>query len=145
MAFRWANIIGWKLIRHLSDMISVGSPSNWCSSKCHFYLDGSWHEDFIKWKHFPRYWPFVRGIHRSPVNSPHKSQWQGALMFFFISVWINGWVNNREVSDLRRHHAHYNVNVMECWHQCCSGAHFTNNFPSQFKCDGNFILLSSKY
>ena len=32
---------------------------------------------------FPRYWPFVRGIHRSPVNSPHKGQWRGALMFFF--------------------------------------------------------------
>ena len=28
----------------------------------------------IKWKHFPRYWPFVRGIHRTPVNSPHKGQ-----------------------------------------------------------------------
>ena len=25
----------------------------------------SWHDDVIKWKHFPRYWPFVRGIHRS--------------------------------------------------------------------------------
>ena len=23
------------------------------------------HDDVIKWKHFPRYWPFVRGIHRS--------------------------------------------------------------------------------
>ena len=32
------------------------------------------HEDVIKWKHFPRYWPFVRGIHRSPVNSTHKDQ-----------------------------------------------------------------------
>ena len=39
------------------------------------------HDDVIKWKHFPRYWPFVRGIHRSPVNSPHKGQWRGALMF----------------------------------------------------------------
>ena len=39
------------------------------------------HEDVIKWKHFPRYWPFVRGIHRSPANSPHKGQWRGALMF----------------------------------------------------------------
>ena len=29
------------------------------------------HDDGIKWKHFPRYWPFIRGIHRSPVNSPH--------------------------------------------------------------------------
>ena len=32
----------------------------------------AWHDDVIKWKHFPRYWPFVRGIHRSPVNSLHK-------------------------------------------------------------------------
>ena len=52
------------------------------------------HDDVIKRKHFPRNWPFVRGIHRSPVNSPHKSQWRGALMFSLICVWINGWVNN---------------------------------------------------
>ena len=44
------------------------------------------HDDVIKWKHFPRYWPFVRGIHRPPVNSPHKGQWRGALLFFFICV-----------------------------------------------------------
>ena len=37
-------------------------------------------DDDIKWKHFPHYWPFVRGIHRWPVNSPHKGQWRGALM-----------------------------------------------------------------
>ena len=42
------------------------------------------HDDVIKWKDFPRYWPFVRGIHRSPVNSPHKGQWRGALMFSLI-------------------------------------------------------------
>ena len=34
------------------------------------------HDDVITWKHFPRYWPFVRGIHRSPVDSPHKGQWR---------------------------------------------------------------------
>ena len=43
-----------------------------------------WHDDVIKWKHFPRYWPFVRGISRSPVNSRHKGQWRGALMFSMI-------------------------------------------------------------
>ena len=33
----------------------------------------SWiYHDVIEWKHFPRYWPFVRGIHRSP-DSPHKT------------------------------------------------------------------------
>ena len=33
------------------------------------------------WKHFPRYWPFCAGIHRSQVNSPHKGEWRGALIF----------------------------------------------------------------
>ena len=60
------------------------------------------HDDVIKWKHFPRYWPFVRGI----------GQWRGALMFSLISVWINGWVNNHEAGDLRSYRAHYDVTVM---------------------------------
>ena len=72
----------------------------------------SFHDDVIKRKHFPRHWPFVRGIHRSPVNSPHKSQWRGSLMFSLISAWINGLVNNAEVGDLRRHRAHYDVTLM---------------------------------
>ena len=70
------------------------------------------HDDVIISKHFPRYWPFVRGIHRSPVNSPHKGQWRGALMLSLICAWINGWVNNSEAGDLRRHQAHYDVIVM---------------------------------
>ena len=70
------------------------------------------HDDVIKWKHFPRNWPFVRGIHRSPVNSPQKGQWRGALMFSLICAWINDWVNNREVGDFRRHRSHYDVIVM---------------------------------
>ena len=69
------------------------------------------HYDVIKWKHFPRYWPFVRGIHQSPVNSPHKGQWRGASMFFFDRAWINGSVNNRVVGNLRRHRAHCDVTV----------------------------------
>ena len=72
-----------------------------------------WHDDVIKWKHFPRYWPFVRGIHRSLVNSPYKGQWRGALIFSLICAWINGWVNNREAGDLRRHRAHYDVIVTD--------------------------------
>ena len=74
--------------------------------------DQSAHGDVIKWKHFPRNWPFVRGIHRSPVNSPHKGQWRGDLMFSLICTRINGWVNDREAGDLRRYHAHYDVIVM---------------------------------
>ena len=73
------------------------------------------HDDVIKWKHFPRYWPFsVRGIPRSPVNSPHKGQWRGALMFSLICACINGWVNNRKAGDVRRHRIHYDVIVIMC-------------------------------
>ena len=49
------------------------------------------HDDVTKCKHFPRYWPFVWGIHRSQVNSPHKGQWRGALMFPLICAWTNTW------------------------------------------------------
>ena len=49
------------------------------------------HDDVIKWKHFSRYWPFVRGYHQSPVNSPNKGQWRGTLMFPLICAWINVW------------------------------------------------------
>ena len=72
------------------------------------------HDDVIKWKHFPCYWPFVRGIHRPPVNSPHKGQWRGALIFSLICAWINGCINNDEAGDLRCHRAHYDVTVMWC-------------------------------
>ena len=71
----------------------------------------SLHDDAIKWKHFPRYWPFVRGNQRFrgksavPVISPH--------MFSLICVWTNGWVNNREAGELRRHRGHYDVIVMQ--------------------------------
>ena len=65
---------------------------------------------------FSGYWPFVQGIHRFPVNSPHKGQWCRALMFSFICTWINGWVNNSEAGDLRCHSAHYDVIVAQyCW------------------------------
>ena len=57
--------------------------------------------------------PFVRGIHRSPVNSPHKVQWRGALMFSLICAWTNDWVTtNRDAGDLRRRRAYYIVSVI---------------------------------
>ena len=70
------------------------------------------HDDVIKWKHVPHYWPFARGIHRSPVNAPHKGQWRGALMFSLICTWTNGWLKNRDAGDLRRNRAHYDITVM---------------------------------
>ena len=82
------------------------------SQKC--FLKWIIHDDDIKWKHFPRYWPFVRGIHRSPVSSLHKGQWRGALILCLICTRINGWVNSSEAGNLRRHRAHYDITVMNC-------------------------------
>ena len=64
-------------------------------------------DDVIKWKHFPRYWPFVRGIHRSPRTKARDAE---LWCFLWSAPWINGWVNNRDAGDLRRHH--YNVIVI---------------------------------
>ena len=35
------------------------------------------------------------------VNSPHKGQWRGTLMFSLICAWINGWVHNCDAGDLK--------------------------------------------
>ena len=60
-----------------------------------------YHDDVIKWKHFPRYWPMCGEF------SAHK-----ALKCSLICAWTNGWVNNRAAGDLKRHRAHYDVTVM---------------------------------
>ena len=107
----------------------VHSHTNWdFFVHSHTNLNHRWgycmekHDDVIKWKHFLRYWPFLRGIHRSPVDSPHKGQWRGALMFSLICVWINGWVNNREAADLIRYReilgdSHIQINPL-CLYTC---------------------------
>ena len=53
------------------------------------------------------------GNHRSPVVSSHKGQSRGGLMFNFICAWTNGWANNRDAGDSKRHRVHYDVTVME--------------------------------
>ena len=98
------------LTRVISNNLRMADP------KAGLYIrEQNWqnHDDVIKWKHFPRYWTFVRGIHRGPVNSPHKGQWRGAMMYSLICVWISGWVNNREAGDLRHYRAHYDVSIMQ--------------------------------
>ena len=82
-----------------------------------FWQALSTHDDVIKRTHFPRYLPFLWGIHRSS----HKGLWRGALTFSMICTWINGWVNNREAGDLIRHRAHYDVTVMNSVHILASG------------------------
>ena len=73
------------------------------------------HDDVIKWKHFPRYWPFVREIpgHRwLPLTMASDAElW---CFFLLICAWTYGWVNNRDADDLRRHCSHYDDNLMSC-------------------------------
>ena len=63
------------------------------------------HDDVIKWNHFPRYWPYVRGIHQW---IPRTKASDAELWCFF---WSNRWVNNGD-DDLRRHRVLYDVMVM---------------------------------
>ena len=68
------------------------------------------------WRHqmetFSALLALCAGTSPVPVNSPHKGQWRGALMFSLICAQINDSVNNREAGDLRRHRGHYDVRVM---------------------------------
>ena len=74
-----------------------------------------WHWD-TWWRHqtetFSALLALCAGNSPVPVNSPHKGQWRGALMFSLICARINNWVNNREAGDLRRHRGHFDVSVM---------------------------------
>ena len=135
-------------------MLARKSPGSWplwplymlwgnIKISCNFYN----HDDVIQWKNFPHYWPFVRGIHRSPfiqvqikenikapchwplcreftghrwipwspVNSPHKGQWCGTLMFSLICAWITGWVNNRWFEMPLRPLCHHSNDFMQLY------------------------------
>ena len=67
---------------------------------------------YLHMETFSHCWPFVWGIHLSPVNSPHKGQWCRSLMFSLICIWTNAWVNSGDASDLRCHCTHYDITVM---------------------------------
>ena len=56
------------------------------------YMLTTIHDDVIKWKHFPRYWPFVRVIHRSLVNSPTQRPVTQSFDVFF-DLCKNKWLS----------------------------------------------------
>ena len=101
------------------------------------------HDDVIKWKHFPSYWPFGRRNHWSPVNYSHKGQWGRALVFSLICAWINGWVNNRDADDLRCHRGHYDVTVtVKCYEICRRRNGHTFFFVHILTCKYHFSLYT---
>ena len=104
--------ICWGHHSYFNDLYKIGPVYNMCQS---LGPSGAWYK-LSWWRHqmetFSALLAICAGIHRSPVNSPHKGQWRGALMFSLICVWINDRVNNREAGDLRRYRAHYDVTLM---------------------------------
>ena len=112
----------WDPLRTASMTISSTSSQTSLAAACHVSIGTNGqqvlNDDVINWKHFPCYWPFVIGIHRSLVNSTRKGQWCGTLMFSLFCAWTNSWANTRDTSDLRCHCAHYDVSVM-LWPKLC--------------------------
>ena len=100
---------GWRPLCHLvltPEMIIVST--DWIVFRSGFII--AWWFDIIPWwRHQMETFSAVLAI---CAGNSHKGQWRGALMFSLICVWIDGWVNNREAGDLRRHRAHYDVIVM---------------------------------
>ena len=107
----------------------------------------------MKWKHFARYWPFVRGIHRSPVNLPHKGQWRGALKFSLICAWTNTLANSGDTGYLKRHRAHYDVIAMyhstvfvhnDFHSPLCNSMRLTNCHCQETVCEiiGEYVCVS---
>ena len=112
----WGHFL-YRQTRHASNIdcvqniiILTPNESHLSNSFCHWYpvMYISW------WGHqmetFSALPAICEGNHRSPVDSPRKSQWRGALIFCLI--WTNGGAYNQDTGDLRRHRAHYEVTVM---------------------------------
>ena len=96
--------------------IRVGRPSTgWYL--CYWWLVFSlygrvWHDDVIKCKHFPRYWPFVSGIHRSPVDYPHKKPVTLSVdVFFYLRL------NKRLSKQSRRRRRWFEMPLRSLWRQ----------------------------
>ena len=98
---------------------------------------------FSRWRHqvetFFALLALCEGIHRSPMDSPHKGQWRGILMFSLICAWTNDLANNQDVGDLKRHRAHHCVTVM--WIQMVIQPHWNTCSLYDF---GTILKMSSK-
>ena len=82
------------------------------------------HDDVINWEHFPRYWPFVRGTHRSSVNSPQRPVTRSFDVFFDLSKQLSiqwwGWWFETLSRPLWRHRNEKYKLVFMISHHCGS-------------------------
>ena len=112
--------------RHRSGSI-LAQVMAWCLTATSHYLNQCWlnvsevlwqwiiQTKLAWWRHQMETFSASLALHEGnplvTVDSLHKGQWQ-ALMFSFIYAWTNAWANNRNAGDLRRHCAHYDINIM---------------------------------
>ena len=127
--FRMKMFVPWVRIGNIPALVQITA---WYRPGTSHYLNQWW---LVYWRIYAslcfnvltiRHWPrhtwwrnqmetfvtllaFVNGILGSPMDSHHKGQWRGALIFSLICAWINGWVSNRDDGDLKRHRARYGV------------------------------------
>ena len=82
---------------------------HFCVEPCIFM--SNWAFCVVKIKHFPRYWRFVLGIHRSRWLPLTKAgTWSFGI--FFICTRTSEWINNWNAGDLKPHRSHCDVTVM---------------------------------
>ena len=79
-------------------------------------IDTHWHDDIIKWKPFPRYFP--------SCGKFAGHQWKSLTKASDAELWCFLW-SAPDAGDLRRHRAQYDVTLMEqllifiFWHTKC--------------------------
>ena len=112
-------IFTWHVIHIISPESQMDIPSCLQSMNCHTVQAGTrtqtrrnehstWHSsvhslprthqrcrvnngDVMTWKHWPHYWPFVKGINRWPVNFSWKRSGYGGVVIFFIILVLDWW------------------------------------------------------
>ena len=102
----------------------------------------AYHDDVIIWEHFPRNWPFVRGIHLSPVDFPHKGQWRGASMFTLIYILLLLHPNKRLSKPSRRRW--FETPLRPLWRQCIANGQVTHHCIHSAQC-GAFRLSNARW
>ena len=103
----WSCYKGFLLYNKGQYNVTLHTPQQWQTCNTN-------HGDVIKWKHFPCYWPSVRGVHWSLVKRASDAE----LWCFLWSapeqtIEQNSWANNRDTSDLWCYWTHHDVTVMQ--------------------------------
>ena len=94
------------------------------------------HDDVMKRKHFPRYWPFVREIPRLPVNFPQKAS--VAVLWCFL------WSAREQTVELTIHMTVIERPSCLLWRHCNDKIHFSPMsyiFANMFSANYGFVCL----